>query len=198
MRGVVKPKVERTGGPRAAWLLALALLLAAPHSRAATLAGVTLPDRIQVAREPLILNGAGVLTATIFGIKVYLAGLYLDARSSDATRIVQSPKRKRLVLYFFRDASRGQIIKAWRGGMRRNVVDMRPLEDRMNQLAAVTPDLKRGDVLVFDFANGAVDVSLARRGHKIIPGADFSRALLAVWLGPRPPDKDLKAALLGK
>ena len=31
-----------------------------------------------------------------------------------------------------------------------------------------------------------------------IPGDDFSKAFLTIWLGPSPPNKGLKAGLLGK
>jgi hypothetical protein len=37
------------------------------------------------------------------------------------------------------------------------------------------------------------------KGHveTTIPGADFARALFAIWLGPEPPNTALKEGLLG-
>ena len=42
---------------------------------AASLAGVTLPDTVQVGSTTLVLNGMGLRTK--FMVKVYVAGLYL-------------------------------------------------------------------------------------------------------------------------
>jgi hypothetical protein len=55
---------------------------------AASLAGVTLPDTAQVGSTPLVLNGLGLRTK--FGVKVYVAGLYLAQKSSDPNAIIKS------------------------------------------------------------------------------------------------------------
>ena len=35
------------------------------------------------------------------------------------------------------------------------------------------------------------------QGKGPIPGEDFARALFGIWLGPKPPNPDLKSGLLG-
>jgi hypothetical protein len=179
-----------------ALVVVIALMQSGPLS-AATLSGVTLPDRVEVENQTLILNGLGVRKATIFEVDVYLAGLYLQSRSSDPNQIMQSSERKRLVLYFFRAASRAQVSSAWRAALRKNVPDIRPLEERMDELLAALPDLKRGDRIVFDFANDSVDVELVGGARKTISGVDFERAILGIWLGPKAPADSLRAGLLG-
>ena len=63
---------------------ALLASIAAPLP-AAECIGVSLPDRMQAPdRQPLVLNGMGVRKATLFKVKVYVAGLYLPESSSDA------------------------------------------------------------------------------------------------------------------
>jgi len=57
----------------------------------------------------------------------------------------------------------------------------------------------KGDLLTIDFlADGTTRVAIngQPRGQPI-PGADFQRALLKVWLGAKPVQGDLKKALLG-
>lgn len=49
---------------------------------AASVAGVTLPDTATVGSTRLVLNGLGLRTK--FVLKVYVAGLYLPQKSSDA------------------------------------------------------------------------------------------------------------------
>jgi hypothetical protein len=184
----------------AALTLAVALgVLGAPLPlMAATLAGVTLPDRIDVEGRTLVLNGLGLRKASIFRVKVYLAGLYLETRSSNAGQIMQSATRKRLVLHFMHEASRAQVTKAWRSGLRKNVQDMRPLEQRLAELGALIPNMKKGSRIILDFSADTVDVEIVGGARKTIAGADFARAMLGIWLGPKAPADDLQAALLGK
>jgi hypothetical protein len=58
---------------------------------------------------------------------------------------------------------------------------------------------KKGDVVAIDFlADGSTAVALNGKPQgKPIAGADFQRALLAVWLGGKPVQADLKKAMLG-
>ena len=180
-----------------ALLLVLAELLVPGRLSAATLVGVTFADRIEVAGQALVLNGLALRSATIFDVKVYIAALYLESPSSDANQILRSTARKRLVLEFLRAAGRAKIAEALRQGVRRNVRDSRALEGRLAQLSAAIPDLKKGNRVIFDIANGSVTVTLGRV-KTVIAGDDFGRALLAVWLGSKPPQAAMKAHLLGK
>ena len=59
-------------------------------------------------------------------------------------------------------------------------------------------DFKKGQYLTFvgDPAKGVTtDVNGAVGGA--IEGADFSTALLSIWIGRKPPNEDLKSGLLG-
>jgi long-chain acyl-CoA synthetase len=179
-------------------LLVLIACLCAQPLHAATLDGVTLPDRVAVGNKTLVLNGFGLRRATIFNVKVYLAGLYLESRSSNADQIMRSTQPKRLVLRLLHDAKRSQVAKAWREGLADNKEPLRPLESRLNELAAAMPDFKKGDQVTFDFASDSLGVTLNGGFRKTIPGRDFSRAMLGLWLGPSLRGDDLEARLLGK
>jgi hypothetical protein len=111
---------------------------------------------------------------------------------------LQSPEAKRLALQFLRDVDRGEIESAWIEGLHNNVKDTRPFDGRIKQLMARIPDLKKGDRVTFDFVPGGVEVTLLHGTKATISGDDFARALLAIWLGPKPPNEDLKSGLLGK
>src|SRR5207247_9289332 len=68
---------------RAVAVLSLLTLSLAARASAGELAGVTLPDRIQVDSRTLVLNGMGLREATFLKVDVYVAGLYLETTSSD-------------------------------------------------------------------------------------------------------------------
>ena len=63
---------------------------------AGTLAGVTLPDTVQVDGRTLVLDGLGLRKK--FGVKVYVAGLYLEHKSSDSSAILKADAPKRIVM----------------------------------------------------------------------------------------------------
>src|SRR5262245_6798797 len=87
-----------------------------PPSVAGELAGVKLPEQVTVGGRTLRLNGMGLREATILKVRVYVAGLYLVARSTDASQIIASEEPKRLVLDFVRDVGRGSLVEAWNEG----------------------------------------------------------------------------------
>ena len=97
--------------------------------------GVSLPDRMQAPdRQPLVLNGMGVRKATLFKVKVYVAGLYLPESSSDAQAIIDQDRARHLTLHFVRDVDAGDIREAWQEGFAANAGDrldeLGPLAER--------------------------------------------------------------------
>lgn len=164
------------------------------------LAGITLPEQTTVAESTLVLNGMGTREVTWLRIKVYVAGLYLDARSSDADAILDADLPKRIVLVFVRSVGRKRMIREWDESLEANVgEDSAALMDRIATLQAWMPDtVGKGDEMALTYLPGkgtVVEIKGEARGT--IPGADFARALFAVWLGARPPNQTLKAGLLG-
>lgn len=160
--------------------------------------GVQMPDTVQVEGKALVLNGMGIREATILNIDVYVAGLYLESKSQDAGAILGSTQNKRLVLKFVRDVDRADITNAWSEGFQKNAGDNLPaLQDRINQLNSWMADMKVGDSMQFSYAAGKLQVQVKGAAKGSIAGDDFARAFLSIWLG-KPPNKGLKAGLLGK
>ncbi len=181
-------------------LVAVALAcLPAILAHAGQLAGVTLPDRETVDGTSLVLNGMGLRKAYVVA-SVYVAGLYLEGKSSDPAAVLGSEQAKRLVLRFVRDVGRDRIVEAWSDGFAKNAVkDLSALKDRITLLNSWMPDLAKGDTLTFTFLPSkgvVVDVNGQEKGT--IVGDDFARGLLSIWLGASPPNASLKAGLLGR
>jgi hypothetical protein len=178
----------------------LTACLAAP-AWAGELAGVTLPEQTMVEKSTLVLNGMGLREATWLRIKVYVAGLYLEAKSSDAGAILGSELPKRIIFVFVRPVGRKRLIKEWDESLKANIGDdFAALEDRVATLHAWMPDaVKKRDEMTLTYLPGkGVVVEIKGEARGTIPGADFARALFAIWLGARPPNQALKMGLLGR
>jgi hypothetical protein len=56
---------------------------------------------------------------------------------------------------------------------------------------------KKGDVIEIDLVGDRVDVKVKGAKKASIVGRDFQQALLSIWLGPHPPNSELKDGILG-
>jgi hypothetical protein len=179
--------------------LASVILLLGGAAHAAKKAGVTVPDTVSVDGKNLVLNGMGVREATVFNVDVYVAALYLEAKSSDGNAIMSSEQAKKIDLHFVRDVDKGDITKAWAEGFKKNGNDVNALKDRIAQLNGYMADMKKGDVLSFTYVpEKGVTVAVKGQDKGTITGADFGRAVFSNFVGPNPPNKGLKNGLLGK
>jgi len=181
-------------------LLAIAAFCLTPllTLHAADLAGVTMPDSLQVGNTTLVLNGLGLRTKII--VKVYVAGLYLPRKSADAEGIVKADAPRRLVMQFVRNVSKKQVAEAFTDSFHDNAPDAKKTVgvDIEHFMAALEP-LKQGDQMIFTYIPD-VGTTFAINGKDklTIPGLGFSQALFSVWLGPYPPTAGLKKGLLGQ
>ncbi len=169
---------------------------------AAEIAGVKLDDMERVAQTELALNGAGLRKRAFF--QVYAIGLYLPEKKATAADAIGAPGAKRVAIHMLRDVGAEPFSDALMSGMKDNhsESDMKALEPRIKQLAATMAQMKeakQGMRITLDWLPGAgtqVTVQGKPTGAPI-PGEDFYRALLRIWLGENPVQSDLKAALLG-
>ncbi len=174
----------------------VAATLAWPAS-AATLEGVSVPDQATVDGKSLMLNGLGLRTATMLKVKVYVIGLYLESKSSDAEAIISLSGPKRIEMHFMRAVTAKQLRDGWSEAFEANYKKLDSIKAEIEKFNASMRDVKSGDLIALDFTADAVEVSL--NGAKIdsVPGADFQQAALSIWLGRKPPNKGLKEGLLG-
>jgi len=181
-------------------LLPACLVVLASPALGGELAGVTLPDSVVVEGTTLLLNGLGLREATMLKVDVYVAGLYLEAKTGDAEAILGAPALRRLVMHFVRDVGRADLAKGFGEGFDRNAGEARQaLGERIDRLNGWLTDVKVGDTIVFTFLPGqGVRVDIRGQERGAIPGDDFARGLLSVWLGPKPPNAGLKNGILGK
>lgn len=178
-------------------LLALAGSLAAAPADT-TYNNVTLPGTVTVAGHSLVLNGVALRKKAIF--KVYVAGLYLSAKSSDADAILAADAPRRLVMQFLRDVDKKKMCEAWDEALEKNTPNPSDqLKADFTTLCGYMEDIKKEQQFVFTYVPGtgtSVDVAGATKGT--IAGKDFADALFKAWIGPNPgPGEGFKKDLLG-
>jgi hypothetical protein len=176
------------------FLLSLCLPLALT---ARSLDGVDLPDKAMVDGSELLLNGMGTRKATAFKVKVYVMGLYLKSQQREAAQILADTGPKRIVMQFVRDVEAGKIRDGWQQGFEKNAPDFASLQPQIDAFNAAMSDMKKGDALTLDFAADTVTVAMNGAEKGRFKGSAFVRGLLSIWLGPEPPNKELKAGILG-
>jgi len=186
---------------RASTGTALMLALTAFAASAAEVAGVRLDDKTQVESRELVLNGAGLRKRVVFN--VYVIGLYLPEKKSDPAAVLQLAGPKRAAIHMLRDVGAEQFTDALIEGLKENhpEADYKALEPRAKDLAGIFAEIKeakKGMVIALDWTGTATRLMVnGNPTGKPIPGEDFYRALLRIWLGDKPVQNDLKKALLG-
>jgi len=167
----------------------------------AEVAGVKLEEQVQAGNANLVLNGAGLRKRLFF--QVYAIGLYLPSRTASAEEAIGAPGPKRVAIHMLRNVGAAEFSEALAEGIRANhsEADARALEPRVQELAAIMAEVKeakKGMAIALDSAGAETRVLIdGKPSGKPIAGEDFYRALLRIWLGPRPVQDDVKKALLG-
>jgi len=179
---------------------ALVALLAAGPVAAAQLSGVTLPDDATVGDKHLVLNGLGLREATLLMVDVYVAGLYVESKTSDADAVLADGATKRLVMKFMRSVGKEKLAEAWNEGFQKNAKDKAAaLADGLGRLNAAMADVKKNDEIALTYVpDKGTTVTVKGQDAATIPGADFQRVLFSIWLGPEPPNVPLREGLLGR
>jgi len=174
--------------------------LVACRALAGQLAGVTLPDQVEAGGKNLVLNGLGLREATVLMVDVYVAGLYVETKSSDAATILGADQAKQLVMRFVRSVGKEKLAEAWTEGFDKNAGDQRAaLAEGLATLNAAMVDVKKEDRITLTYLPGTgVTVSVKGKDAAVIPGDDFQRVLFSIWLGPNPPNVSLREGLLGR
>ncbi len=175
------------------------LCITSAAALAAEVGGIKLADKTTVGGQELVLNGAGIRTKFI--VKVYVGSLYLPAKAT-APAAVYAKGPRRVQLNMLRDVGADQMVEALVDGVNQGnpPAEAAAVKAQTEELATIMKSigqLKEGNVLTFDFVDGATKVGLNGTEKGSIPGEAFNKALTNAWLGDKPVQGDLKRAMLG-
>jgi len=181
-----------------AWMMTFAL-----GAAAAEVAGVKMPDTMKLGNADLMFNGGGLRIKVFF--KVYVAGLYLTEKKGTAADVLGLKGPKRMHIVTRRDLGAEDFANALVEGIHNNLPEseaaaMKPRIEQFRKAILDIKETKEGTVVELDYlpeTGTRFSLNGQQRGADI-PGEDFYRALLRIWLGDKPAQEDLKNALLGK
>lgn len=160
-----------------------------------TRAKITMPATKKIHGRLLFLNGMGIRKATTLGIKVYVAGLYLEEKNESPESIVEDTKSiKHLIMHFVRDIDKEKIIEGWRTGFKHT--SKNKLDNKIDIFLRHMTAIKSGQEIKLNFLPKKVEIMIDNTVIKPITGADFNKALLMIWFKGLS-DKTLSNDLLG-
>ena len=143
-----------------------------------------------------MLNGQAMKRASIFRVKVYAMGLYLEEKESDPRKIIESRDKKFIKMKVLRDLSVQELVKAWTEGIVDNYPDYRVVQKELDIYNNAMIPVKKGDEFTLFFDKDTLELALNNKGSLKIKSKKFQEALLSIWFGPKPPSRKLKQNLL--
>jgi hypothetical protein len=165
---------------------------------AAEMQGVSLPDARMVDGRQMHLNGIGLRTYSVFGIRIYVAGLYLERPSGDPNAILHSHEHKLLDIHFLRDVDAMDARQSWQHLLEENCKSPCYLDPRdVQRFLAAVPSVHKGDDSTLLFTSNGVAVTLNGRPLGEITDPNFAVTMLATFIGSVPATPQLKRELLG-
>lgn len=179
----------------------IALAMAIPTQAQVTINDVTLPATMKAGDGNISLNGGGIRKKLFF--KLYVGGLYLSERSSDAAAIINADKPMAVKLQITSsmissDNMSEAILEGFEASTGGNTAPLRL------DITEFVNTFKKEEIVeenVFDIVyvpGKGVESYKNGKLQGIIEGMDFKKALFGIWLGNKPADDDLKKAMLGK
>jgi len=188
--------------------LVLVALAAMPHlARAVEVAGVNYAAQLQSGSDVLLLNGAGIRKKA--NTNLYSAALYLSTPARSGEEVVSSSGPKQLRVFMLQDLNSRDMGDMLSRGLVTN--------NQEDELAAIVPEMlelgsfiaDRGKLLTGDGFqiewNPAVGTTItvfqrneSKPVRQVFAKKDLIAPMMRIWLGTRPADPQLKAALLGQ
>lgn len=174
----------------------IATLLLCGWAEAATLAGVTLPDSATVNGQQLVLNGLGLREKYWFDI--YVGGLYLTAKTTDANNAIQQEQPKRIVMHFVRALDAATLGSTLEESIN-NSPQSSALQSEIATFKQWIEDVNPGDQVVLDYIPGqGTVVTIKNKKKGVIQGKTFMTAIWSIFVGPNPASAALKNGMMGQ
>ncbi len=179
-------------------LLTTLLLIPLQMSMAATLDGVTLSDSVTINKKKLTLNGIGTRKATWFKVKVYVGGLYVQSKTTDAKKILSQAYPKFINMHFVRDVKKEKLIGGWNDAYdaalpKEQLKTLRPALDKFNNAMG---DITEGEEVLLTFLQDEITMKFGKMAATTIKAKGIAHAILSVWF-INPGDEGLRDGFLG-
>lgn len=186
-----------------AFAFMLTSLICTHASQAYEIADVQLAEVVPATAErpELKLNGAALRELYLL-IKSYVGSLYLEQPSSDTDYILNSESHKRMVFHvMMKKVGARRIANALQEALVVNLTKEQhnQLADELDQmLSYFEGNMHAGEEAIFDYLPGkGTRITINGNVKGIIPGRDYFKAMLAIWVGENPVGHAFKEEILG-
>jgi hypothetical protein len=165
-----------------------------------TISGIKIPGKVLTDNQELLLNGAGVREK--YFMDMYVCSLYLTGRTADADKICSADESSVLKIQIVSSlVSTKAMQSAVEEGFGKSTSNKTgPIRNEIDEfIAAFNDPIVKGDVFEIRYSARA-GTTIFKNGtkKKNIAGLPFKKAMMGIWLGKEPAQKDLKENLLGK
>ena len=181
-------------------IILLILICGLSNAHAAEIGGIHMPDKIEIAQDVLMLNGAGIRTQ--FFLDVYVAGLYLRRKNISAAEIIAADEPMAIRLHVVSSMITAEIMaQATRAGFLKSTAgDITPIQSEIETFIKIfNQKIARNDVYELVYLPGrGVTAYRNQKPRTVTTGFPFKQALFGIWLCDKPVQQALKDALLGR
>ena len=154
-------------------------------------------EETTVDAKKLFLNGTAFRKASLFNVKIWLAGLYLESKSNQSDEILSSPSVKMIRIFPLYNISASDSIKGWKVAFADNCENScQTLSEEIKRFLLSVPEFKKKDEYVYTFSKDGVYYSLNSKEVFKSNNLAFARLLLATWIGKKPPTDEVRKGLL--
>ena len=168
---------------------------------ATEIAGINFTDTLNLGGKDLQLNGAGVRSGLVN--KMYVVGLYLQAKASTADEVLAAQGPRRITLVMLDDISSEDLGDVFIKGLNNNMDQIDKQKTirnliRFGEMFASVPGLRKGDKVDVDWSpeTGMQCYVSSKKFGEAIPDLVLYNAILRIWVGANPSDPALKSKLL--
>ncbi len=154
-------------------------------------------EETTIESKKLFLNGTAFRKASLFNVKIWLAGLYLENKTNQSEEILSSSSMKMIRLFPLYNISASDSVKGWKVALADNCESScQTLSDEIKNFLSSVPEFKKKDEYVYTFFKDGIYYSL--NGKEVFKSNNlaFARLLLATWIGKKPPTVDVRKGLL--
>lgn len=155
------------------------------------------PPRIATGQTQLDLKGVSKLTVGYF-FDVYVAALYQLGEKGPDDTLTDTPHH--LEIHYLRNISKEDFIEAADDMLAKQHSEetIRLIRDGINRINQAYEDVKKGDRYSLTYLPGyGTELKFNGESKVIIPGSDFARIYLSIWLGEKSPYRDFRDRLVG-
>jgi hypothetical protein len=180
------------------YVFMMAFLMTMPSIAQTEVAGVNLPNTLEVGETQLTLNGAGVREK--FWMDMYAGGLYTNVKMTKASKVMNDNSPMAIELHIVSGLiSSKKMSSAVEEGFQNSIKgNTKPFRPKINKfISFFSNEITAGDVFDITYLpSKGVVVFKNNKELGTIEGLDFKKALFGIWFCDKPADEDLMNGML--